>query len=109
MGALTIAFDTIIVGTLPVRPAVYGIYFGPSHSSWGVAGLDWTVAAAASRARGAEKERKHYWQEQCWPRLVVLSTILSFAAILGWWSTEGLYAEQVVYSFDSQGSVAGQK
>jgi hypothetical protein len=48
-------------------------------------------------------------QEQYWPRLVVLSTILSFAAILGWWSTEGLYAEQVVYSFDSQGSVAGQK
>jgi len=58
---------------------------------------------------GAEKERKHYCQEQCWPRLVELSTILSFAAILGWWSTEGLYAEQVVYSFDSQGSVAGQK
>jgi hypothetical protein len=58
---------------------------------------------------GAEKQRKHYWQEQYWPRLVVLSTILSFAAILGWWSTEVLYAEQVVYSFDSQGSVAGQK
>jgi hypothetical protein len=38
-----------------------------------------------------------------------LSAILSFAAILGWWSTEVLYAEQVVYSFESQGSVAGQK
>src|SRR6202035_4032632 len=48
VGALTIAFDTIIVGTLPVRPAVYGIYFGPSHSSWGAAGLDWTVAAAST-------------------------------------------------------------
>ena len=58
---------------------------------------------------GAEKERTHYWQEQYWPRLVMLFTILSFAAILGWWSTEVLYAEQVVYSFDSQGSVAGQK
>jgi hypothetical protein len=58
---------------------------------------------------GAEKERKHYWQEQYWPRLVMLFTILSFAAILGWWSTEVLYAEQVVYSFDSQGSVAGQE
>ena len=63
----------------------------------------------AEQGGGAEQERKHYWQEQYWPRLVVLSTILSFVAILGWWSTEGLYAEQVVYSFDSQGSVAGQK
>ena len=107
MGALTIAFDTIIVGTLPVRPAVYGIYFGPSHSSWGVAGPD-RCRCSKSSAEGLRK-RESTMQEQYWPRLVVLSTILSFAAILGWWSTEGLYAEQVVYSFDSQGSVAGQK
>jgi hypothetical protein len=107
VGALTIAFDTIIVGTLPVRPAVYGIYFGPSHSSWGVAGPD-RCRCSKSSAEGLRK-RESTMQEQYWPRLVVLSTILSFAAILGWWSTEGLYAEQVVYSFDSQGSVAGQK
>jgi len=87
VGALTIAFDTIIVGTLPVRPAVYGIYFGPSHSSWGVAGPD-RCRCSKSSAEGLRK-RESTMQEQYWPRLVVLSTILSFAAILGWWSTEG--------------------
>ena len=107
MGALTIAFDTIIVGTLPVRPAVYGIYFGPSHSSWGVAGPD-RCRCSKSSAEGLRKRESTIGKNSV-GRLVELSAILSFAAILGWWSTEGLYAEQVVYSFDSQGSVAGQK
>jgi hypothetical protein len=73
--------------------------------------LVWTTPLPLQQVErgGAEQERKHYWQEQYWPRLVVLSTILSFAAILGWWSTEVPYAEQVLYSFDSQASVAGQK
>jgi hypothetical protein len=42
------------------------------------------------------------WQSADWARLVVLSAILSTAAVLGWWSTEVLYAQQVIYAYDSQ-------
>jgi hypothetical protein len=35
--------------------------------------------------------------------------ILTVAAGLGWWSTEVLYGEQVVYSYDSQEMAAAQK
>lgn len=35
-------------------------------------------------------------------RLVLLSLMLTTAAVLGWWSTEVLYREQVVYAYDSQ-------
>jgi len=108
VGALTIAFDTIIVGTLPVRPAVYGIYFGPSHSSWGVAGPD-RCRCSKSSAEGLRKRESTIGKNSVGRDWLCLSTILSFAAILGGWSTEVLYAEQVVYSFESQGSVAGQK
>jgi len=47
---------------------------------------------------------KPSWLEERWPPLVVVSAILTAAAILGWWSTEVLYAEQVVYSYDSPAS-----
>jgi|HubBroStandDraft_1064217.scaffolds.fasta_scaffold10431_7 hypothetical protein len=51
---------------------------------------------------GAKKPgAKPSWLEERWPPLVVVSAILTAAAILGWWSTEVLYAEQVVYSYDS--------
>ena len=44
---------------------------------------------------------KTSWLEERWTPLVVVSAILTAATILGWWSTEVLYAEQVVYSYDS--------
>jgi hypothetical protein len=52
---------------------------------------------------GAEKKpgAKSSWLEERWPPLVVVSAILTAATVLGWWSTEVLYAEQVVYSYDS--------
>ena len=36
------------------------------------------------------------------PRLVALSLILTVAAGLGWWATEVLYGQQVIYSYDTQ-------
>jgi hypothetical protein len=41
-----------------------------------------------------------------WGPLVALSFILTLAAFLGWWSTEVIYRDQVVYSYDSQFSGA---
>jgi len=55
-----------------------------------------------------ETEPKCFWQIEHWARLVVISAILTMAACLGWWSTEVLYSEQVVYSYDSQ-ALAAQK
>ncbi len=49
------------------------------------------------------------WLDAHWPPLVVVSAILTAAAILGWWSTEVLYAEQVIYSYDSLPSGASGK
>ena len=49
------------------------------------------------------------WQKEHWARLVVFSAIVTVAVVLGWWSTEVLYGEQVVYSYSSQGAIAGQK
>ena len=63
---------------------------------------------------GKETGSKCYWQKEHWARLVLLAAILSAAAVLGWWSTEVIYAEQVIYSYDSQitqskGTPAAQK
>ena len=63
---------------------------------------------------GKKAGTKSSWLEERWPPLVVVSAILTAAAILGWWSTEVLYAEQVIYSYDSlspdsPGAAAAQK
>jgi hypothetical protein len=58
-------------------------------------------------ARGAGT--KCHWQKEQWAGLVLLSAILTAAAILGWWSTEVLYGQQVIYSYDSQEPIATQK
>jgi hypothetical protein len=42
------------------------------------------------------------WRIEHWMRLAALSAVLTTAAFLGWWSTETLYGEQVIYSYDSQ-------
>lgn len=58
----------------------------------------------------AKRHRARYsWLDAHWPPLVVVSAILTAAAILGWWSTEVLYAEQVIYSYDSLPSGASGK
>jgi hypothetical protein len=66
-------------------------------------------APAKETSGGKETGSKCYWQKEHWARLVLLSAILSSAAILGWWSTEVIYAEQVIYSYDSQSTIAPKK
>jgi hypothetical protein len=65
------------------------------------------------QAPGTGPERKPVpeceWGKDHWARLVVFSAILTVGVVLGWWSTEVLYGEQVVYSYSSQGTLAGQK
>ncbi len=58
---------------------------------------------------GSEKDAHHSGGKKQWARLVLLSAILTAAAILGWWSTEVFYCGQVIYSYDSQGPSASQK
>jgi hypothetical protein len=60
---------------------------------------------------GAEQETgtKDFWRTLRWGRLAALSAILALAAGLGWWSTEVFYAEQVIYSYNSQVTAAAEK
>ena len=51
-------------------------------------------------------ETKCPWRIEHWARLVAFSAMLTTAAFLGWWSTEMLYGEQVICSYDSQVSQA---
>ena len=59
-------------------------------------------AAGQETASGKNPEAKCQWRIEHWARLVALSAMLTTAAFLGWWSTEMLYGEQVIYSYDSQ-------
>jgi hypothetical protein len=64
--------------------------------------------AQASQARpvdapaGKDTETKFPWRIEHWMQLAALSAVLTTAAFLGWWSTEMLYGEQVIYSYASQ-------
>lgn len=64
---------------------------------------------AKETAAGKKTQKKYRWLDANWPPLVVVSAILTAATILGWWSTEVLYAEQVIYSYDSLTSGAQGK
>jgi len=55
---------------------------------------------------GKETEAECFWHIEHWARLVLLSAILTTTAGLGWWSTELLYTQQVIYSYDSQVTAA---
>jgi hypothetical protein len=66
-------------------------------------------ARAKKVESGRETSTKCSWQKEHWAGLVLLSAILTLAAFLGWWSTEVLYAKQVIYSYDSQGMSVAQK
>ncbi|HXY78850.1 MAG TPA: hypothetical protein VEH47_08550 [Candidatus Acidoferrales bacterium] len=57
----------------------------------------------AAKVEQADSVRVH------WPGLSLLFFVLSVGGMLGWWSTEVLYAQQVIYSYSSQVAVAGQK
>jgi len=79
----------------------------------GLAGawLVWGRPAGPVEETDAPKKAgaRYSWQKEPWRRYVVLSGILTAAAIFGWWSTEVFYAEQVIYSYNSQGPAAAQK
>jgi len=69
---------------------------------------------AKETGAGKKPKTKCDWRSADWARLVVLSAMVSTAVVLGWWSTEVLYAQQVIYSYDSQifqskGTAAPQK
>jgi hypothetical protein len=49
-----------------------------------------------------ENASKCFWQPAHCSRLIALSALLTLAAFLAWWSTEVLYAQQVVYSYAGQ-------
>ncbi len=66
-------------------------------------------ARAKETVTGKETGKKCFWQNEHWARLVLLSAILTAAAVLGWWSTEVFYSQQVLYSYDSQVAAATQK
>jgi hypothetical protein len=65
-----------------------------------------TPEDGAKQATEKQKEKEAaatpHWRIERWGRLVSLSLVLTFAAFLGWWSTEVFYRDQVIYSFDSQ-------
>jgi len=44
-----------------------------------------------------------------WPAFTVVSGILMFAALLGWWSTQVAYTQQVIYSYNSLNGAGGAK
>jgi hypothetical protein len=54
---------------------------------------------------GESQRRTQRWN---WPALSLLSLVLTLACLLGWWATEVLYGQQVIYSYDSQGTITTQ-
>ncbi|MGA9392524.1 MAG: hypothetical protein WBV69_19005 [Candidatus Sulfotelmatobacter sp.] len=61
-----------------------------------------TGAKKAENARNEKAAAPPYLRIEHWGRLVALSFFLTLAAFLGWWSTEVIYRDQVIYSYDSQ-------
>lgn len=67
--------------------------------------LVWKPPSPLPRGPAAAKPVKPCnWKSGHWARLALLSATLTFAVTLGWWSTEVMYGEQIVYSFNSQGN-----
>lgn len=67
------------------------------------------TAAKHADSGKKEEEARPSWQNDHWGRLVALSIVLTAAVFLGWWSTEVFYAQQVIYSYDTQAATAPQK
>jgi hypothetical protein len=49
-----------------------------------------------------KQPRTNLWNMKQWASYALLCFLLTLTVSLGWWSTEVLYAEQVIYSYDSQ-------
>jgi hypothetical protein len=64
-----------------------------------------TAGKDAAGGKKEEEATRHCLPEARWGRLVALSFVLTAAVFLGWWSTEVFYAQQVIYSYDTQGAV----
>lgn len=74
--------------------------------------LVWKKPSQETRAQlqlRRDKGTKCSWRKEQWAKLVLFSAILTLAVFLGWWSSEVIYGEQVIYSYDSQGMTAAQK
>jgi hypothetical protein len=73
----------------------------------------WSLIRPLAPASTAEEHRgtaaSSCLPEKHWLRIILLSAALTIGAFLGWWSTEMLYAQQVIYSYDTQGATAPQK
>jgi hypothetical protein len=61
------------------------------------------------RRRTSAPSGEHNGPHCTWAALSLLSVVLTAAAMLGWWATESAYAQEVIYSYDSQGAIASQK
>ena len=65
---------------------------------WIIPLLRWALPSL----RGRTVTKPGNWPRWAWPASGILFTVLSLAGIFGWWATEVLYTQQVVYSYDSQ-------
>lgn len=54
----------------------------------------------------SDKTEEHSWLHWRWAALSLVFTILFAAGVMGWWATEVLYSQQVIYSYDSQSNTA---
>lgn len=81
----------------------------PANAASQLHPLQETIAVVKATDGKNKKRISSRCQENRWPPLVVVAAILTASAILGWWSTEVLYAEQVVYSYDALYSSAQSK
>jgi hypothetical protein len=107
MGALTIAFDITIVRALALPWIVLLIHLFCFEGENRIGSfLGWLKEQEQPAAVGALLFGMAYTLGSAVSRV---AQILTVAAGLGWRSTEVLYGEQVVYSYDSQEMAAAQK
>jgi len=78
----------------------------PPYMEWcllfvGIAGacLLWK---RGTRPAGASEPNGHPCRG--WPTYALLSGLLMAAAVMGWWSSQVAYTQQVIYSYDSRGT-----
>jgi len=66
---------------------------------------------SAEHAPSTTAHKSNHWTGGKWAGLMLLSFFLTLAVTLGWWSTEVLYTEQVIYSYQAlnKGLIASDK
>jgi hypothetical protein len=60
---------------------------------------------ACDAGHGKEKPPQGDGIRLPWAALSVLFAVLVGGGLLGWWATEILYAQRVIYSYDAMGAV----